>query len=68
MMQEVLINMSGGMRVALFTTLSGLIGSILVTIQFRLLDGGTENLHVQMVKIIEVEVASALSQKPGKGN
>lgn len=68
MMQEVLINMSGGMRVALFTTLSGLIGSILVTIQFRMLDGGTENLHVQMVKIIEVEVASALSRKPGKGN
>ena len=32
-MNNLLLSMSGGMKVALYTTLSGLIGSILLTIQ-----------------------------------
>ena len=38
MMKEMLQNMSGGMEVALYTTLSGLVSSILLTIQYSYLE------------------------------
>ena len=38
MMKEMLQNMSGGMKVALYTTLSGLVSSILLTIQYSYLE------------------------------
>ena len=38
MMKEMLQNMSGGMEVALYTTLSGLVTSILLTIQYSYLE------------------------------
>jgi len=34
-MNNLLLNMSAGMKVALYTTLTGLIGSILLTIQYN---------------------------------
>ncbi|MBL30041.1 MAG: hypothetical protein CMC81_02190 [Flavobacteriaceae bacterium] len=37
-MNNLLLSMSGGMKVALYTTLSGLIGSILITIQSNFLE------------------------------
>tara|TARA_Y100000816_G_C26025672_1_gene536750 strand:- start:601 stop:1107 length:507 start_codon:yes stop_codon:yes gene_type:complete len=38
MMKQMLQNMSGGMKVALYTTLSGLVSSILLTIQYSYLE------------------------------
>ena len=38
MMKEMLQNMSKGMEVALYTTLSGLVSSILLTIQYSYLE------------------------------
>jgi len=59
-MQDILTHMSGGMGVALYTTLTGLICGALLGLQCHFLDRGTETLVVMMVRISEVQVMPRL--------
>jgi flagellar motor component MotA len=59
-MREVLASMSGGMAVALYTTLCGLVGGILLKLQYYFLQGGTEELVSMVTEITEVYVVPAL--------
>lgn len=55
--------MSGGMAVAMYTTLAGLVGSILLRIQYLFLDGATAALFAFAVDLTEVHVVSALEHR-----
>jgi biopolymer transport protein ExbB/TolQ len=57
--------MSDGMAVAMYTTLSGLVGSILVKIQYHMLDGATARLFVFATDLTEVFVVSVLERENG---
>ncbi len=57
--------MSDGMAVAMYTTLAGLVGSILVKIQYYMLDDATSRLFNFAVGVTEVHVVSALERKSG---
>jgi len=54
--------MSDGMAVAMYTTLSGLIGSILLQTQYYMLDGATAKLFGLATDLTEVFVVSVLEQ------
>ncbi len=54
--------MSDGMAVAMYTTLSGLVGSILVKIQYNMLDSATAKLFSLATSITEVFVVSVLER------
>lgn len=55
-MQKVLRQMSSGMGTALFTTLAGLIGSILLGMQYLLLDKGADELLHRVIRVAEIEI------------
>ena len=55
--------MSDGMAVAMYTTLSGLIGSILLQTQYYLLDNATANLFALATDLTEVFVVSVLERE-----
>jgi len=55
--------MSDGMAVAMYTTLTGLIGSILVQTQYYLLDEATAKLFALATDITEVFVVSVLERE-----
>jgi hypothetical protein len=57
--------MSDGMAVAMYTTLAGLVGSILVKIQYYMLDDATAKLFAYAVALTEVRVVSILEAQPG---
>ena len=57
--------MSDGMAVAMYTTLAGLVGSILVKIQYYMLDDATAKLFAYAVSLTEVRVVSVLEAQPG---
>ena len=57
--------MSDGMAVAMYTTLAGLVGSILVKIQYYMLDDATAKLFAYAVGLTEVRVVSVLEDQPG---
>jgi MotA/TolQ/ExbB proton channel family len=57
--------MSDGMAVAMYTTLTGLVGSILVKIQYHMLDGATARLFVFATDLTEVFVVSVLERENG---
>lgn len=59
--QQVLTSMSGGMRVALYTTLTGLTAGILLGIQHQLLDQAADELMAQVVEISEVHLPRHLA-------
>ena len=59
-MQEMLRNMSGGMRVALFTTLCGLIGGMLLGMQYHLVERGADELLATIGEVSEVYVMPRL--------
>ncbi len=59
-MQDILTHMSGGMGVALYTTLTGLICGALLGLQYHFLDRGTESLVAMMVRVSEVHVTPRL--------
>lgn len=65
-MQDILTHMSGGMGVALYTTLTGLICGALLGLQYHFLDRGTESLVAMMVRISEIQVTPRLG-RGGKG-
>jgi MotA/TolQ/ExbB proton channel family len=58
--------MSDGMAVAMYTTLAGLIGSILVQTQYYMLDEATAKLFALATDLTEVFVVSAL-ERPQDG-
>ena len=55
--------MSDGMAVAMYTTLSGLIGSILVQTQYYMLDDATAKLFALATDLTEVFVVSVLERE-----
>ena len=57
--------MSDGMAVAMYTTLTGLIGSILIKIQYYMLDEATANLFSLATDLTEVFVVSVLERENG---
>jgi hypothetical protein len=56
--------MSDGMAVAMYTTLTGLIGSILVQTQYYMLDKATAKLFALATNLTEVFVVSVLERGP----
>lgn len=52
--------MSGGMAVALYTTLTGLIGGMLLKIQGFLLDGAVQQLLARTTRLTEIHVIPAI--------
>src|SRR5215813_12899633 len=54
--------MSDGMAVAMYTTLAGLIGSILVRIQYYMLDVATQRVFSDAVMLTETHVTPALER------
>jgi hypothetical protein len=54
--------MSGGMAVAMYTTLAGLIGSILVKAQYYILDNASAYLFDVTTDLTEVFVVSTLER------
>jgi hypothetical protein len=52
--------MSEGMAVAMYTTLAGLVGSILVRVQYYMLESATSKLFSDAVALIDVHVVSLL--------
>jgi hypothetical protein len=57
--------MSDGMAVAMYTTLAGLIGSILVRIQYYMLDAATQRVFSDAVVLTETHVTPLLESRPG---
>jgi hypothetical protein len=54
--------MSDGMAVAMYTTLAGLVGSILIRIQYYMLDGATQRVFSDAVTLTETRVTPALER------
>jgi biopolymer transport protein ExbB/TolQ len=57
--------MSDGMAVAMYTTLTGLIGSILIKIQYYMLDDATAKVFALATDLTEVFVVSVLERENG---
>jgi hypothetical protein len=55
--------MSDGMAVAMYTTLAGLVGSILVRIQYYMLDAATQRVFSVAVVLTETRVTPVLEQR-----
>jgi hypothetical protein len=59
MMQKLLTAMSGGMAVALYTTLAGLITSTLLKLQYHILDASAAQLATRLSVLAEVRLKHA---------
>jgi len=55
--------MSDGMAVAMYTTLAGLVGSILVRIQYYMLDAATQRVFSDAVVLTETRVTPVLERR-----
>lgn len=55
--------MSDGMAVAMYTTLAGLVGSILIKIQYYMLDAATQRVFSDAVTLTETRVTPALERR-----
>ncbi|MBR0846981.1 MotA/TolQ/ExbB proton channel family protein [Bradyrhizobium diazoefficiens] len=55
--------MSDGMAVAMYTTLAGLVGSILIRIQYYMLDAATQSVFSDAVVLTETYVTPVLERK-----
>jgi biopolymer transport protein ExbB/TolQ len=64
-MQKVLRQMSTGMGTALFTTLAGLTGSILLGLQYLILDKGADELVHRVIRVTEIEIKRNLNPNGG---
>ncbi len=58
--------MSEGMAVAMYTTLAGLVGSILIRIQYQFVEAATARLFTSAVALTEVHVIPALERQTGE--
>ena len=56
--------MSDGMAVAMYTTLAGLVGSILVRVQYYMLDAATQKVFSDAVMLTETHVTPVLDRAP----
>jgi len=54
--------MSDGMAIAMYTTLAGLVGSILLKVQYYMLDAATARVFSQAVTLTETRVVPALER------
>ena len=54
--KNALTAMSAGMSIALFTTLSGLIGSLLLKVQYYFFENSTEKLFHQVSELREIHI------------
>jgi hypothetical protein len=61
-MKSVLTFMSTGMGVALYATLAGLVGAILVKMQYYFIDEATQHLFGLTTELTEIHVVSALDK------
>jgi hypothetical protein len=61
-LKRALTAMTGGMAVALFTTLTGLIGSTLLKLQYQIIDKATVSLVDEITETTEVHVVSVLER------
>ncbi|HEX2842693.1 MotA/TolQ/ExbB proton channel family protein [Hyphomicrobium sp.] len=57
--------MSEGMAVAMYTTLAGLVGSILIRIQYQFVETATARLFTSAVALTEVHVVPVLERRTG---
>ena len=55
--------MSDGMAVAMYTTLAGLVGSILLKLQYYMLESATSGLFSRVVRLTETRVVPALERQ-----
>ena len=55
--------MSDGMAVAMYTTLAGLVGSILLKLQYYMLESATSGLFARAVRLTETRVVPALERR-----
>jgi hypothetical protein len=55
--------MSEGMAVALYTTLTGLIGGLVLKVQGRLLDGGVDEMMRRTTRLCEIHVLPAIERR-----
>ena len=62
MMKSSMGLMSDGMAVAMYTTLAGLVGSILLKIQYYMLDNATAKVFSRAVTLTETRVVPALER------
>ena len=65
-LQQLLTNMSGGMRIALYTTLTGLCGGIVLGFQYRMLDSGVDRLMAEIIELSEVHATAHLRRLVAK--
>lgn len=63
--QGILASMTAGMAIALNTTLLGLLGSILLSFQYLMLDRGADELVARTVQYTQTELLPSLKQKLG---
>lgn len=61
-MQKVLKQMSSGMGTALYTTLAGLTGSVLLAVQYQILDRGADELLERTIHTAEVHLRRRLPE------
>jgi biopolymer transport protein ExbB/TolQ len=54
--------MSIGMRIALYTTLTGLAAGMLLGFQYRLLDQAVDRLMAEIIELSEVHITAQLRQ------
>jgi hypothetical protein len=59
--------MSEGMAVAMYTTLVGLVGSILVRIQYYMLENATAKLFAFAMGLVETAIASLPAREANPG-
>ncbi len=64
-MKSALSTMGNGMAVALFTTLAGLIGGLLLTLQYYVLDEATMSLLALSTELTEVYIVPTLENRHG---
>jgi len=58
--------MGDGMAVAMYTTLAGLVGSILLKVQYYMLDAATARVFSQAVTLTETRVVPALERRDAR--
>jgi len=67
-LQKLLTQMTAGMQVALYTTLSGLTAGILLSFQYQLLDQGANRLMSDIIELSEVHILRHLTNLGGSSN
>lgn len=60
-LQQLLTQMSDGMRIALYTTLTGLIAGVLLGLQYQMLDRAADRLLGLIIEIAEVDLPRHLN-------